>query len=1184
MRKFLTVLFSLFFLFSITFGVETDAVRNVSKLRMIQRLAASRPEIPESKAIPENRVTGFRNRETMRLGVDRLKQAIRQPESFQLDWSGTLRADERLMNTKNMVLDSLVLMYGLTDSVSYVAGQPLFLFVPAPDTVWLDIYVDNGDGVLCPGDFYVNDLANGIYLVDGQEPDMTPVDGVVAFVLNTTMLDEVGAFFGLQGFRLFIVAHTSAYPLPANGVIDILAPDENTSISGKIQVATPVVPVPAANVVVWAVFLPDSVYSKEYQMIGFVTMTDITGAYTIQIPDIYRGQFVVGTQDIWNLYPGTFPSDMVQLNVQGDVTDVNFVYTLATDHILGTVTDDLGQPVAGMTLYASNDFSNLQAVTDQAGQYNFLVSPGYWRLNFNPEELSGRYMNFNERYFEVISGIAHQEDFILYTTDGTIEGDVVDASRTPLANVEIWANIGSRPDSTGYQEYYFGWTQTDASGHYILKVSKALQHPEISQYNATYNVGCWTETGISIPSNYWGIFADTTGLNFMILNTNAKLSGKIFDANSYVPLRDANIHVMGNIPGLTYPIDQWYWTNDDGFYEFDLIGGSGPGGIKYAVEVYYPYQWRPSLRDSLVVTAGDNLIRDYYIEPPLQKGRIEGHVYRYDWTGIEGARVEFSGPNYYERYTGPGGHYALDNVDFGLYTGTASVSGFPPVTITDILVGDYPTWIDFWMGADTNRFQVSGIVKDATTNKPLGGALVFANRPDRDDGPWFLTDTTGYYEFKLEPGLYEIGAGGNGYYVQVIDSLWVDQDKTIDFSLNPAPIVGNLSGTIVDVNYNPLSGTIVYMESQTEQYFAFAITDMNGQYSVPLIASEYNAHFAKEGFRNEFRNFIFPGGNIDNPLVMYPFDYTSGPKLIEVNDVPMDQGKQVRLTWKKEEGMYFSVKEYQIWRAIEPLPGPEPGMNQKLSWDFVATVPVHADWDIYNYVAPTLYDKVQENTHWTGFMVTAIGWDGWTYWDSNVKGGWSEDNLPPGIPKNLKGTVTTEGIALTWDEVTDEPVKFYTVYRKADGAEFALLGHSEKPEFVDAMIATGKSYDYTVTATDYGLNESNVAETINMVSLSVSGVREIPKSFALSQNYPNPFNPRTSMEVALPKSSDVYLTIYNLMGQIVKEYSSRNLPAGYHRYVWDGRDASGNLVSGGVYIYSLKAGDFRQTKKMILLK
>lgn len=95
---------------------------------------------------------------------------------------------------------------------------------------------------------------------------------------------------------------------------------------------------------------------------------------------------------------------------------------------------------------------------------------------------------------------------------------------------------------------------------------------------------------------------------------------------------------------------------------------------------------------------------------------------------------------------------------------------------------------------------------------------------------------------------------------------------------------------------------------------------------------------------------------------------------------------------------------------------------------------------------------------------------------------------------------------------------------------------------------------------------------------------QLPRSYALDQNYPNPFNPVTVISYALPEESEVRLTIYNVLGQRVVELVNEMQSPGYYRVTWDGKDESGGSCASGVYLYTIKAGDFAQSRKMMLLK
>jgi flagellar hook assembly protein FlgD len=102
--------------------------------------------------------------------------------------------------------------------------------------------------------------------------------------------------------------------------------------------------------------------------------------------------------------------------------------------------------------------------------------------------------------------------------------------------------------------------------------------------------------------------------------------------------------------------------------------------------------------------------------------------------------------------------------------------------------------------------------------------------------------------------------------------------------------------------------------------------------------------------------------------------------------------------------------------------------------------------------------------------------------------------------------------------------------------------------------------------------------------LSVEENDNLPRQTSLAQNYPNPFNPSTSVLFYLAKAGNIEFSIYDLLGQKVYHISKTGVIAGEHSLVWDGVDMNGSPVASGIYFYRLSAGDFVDTKQMILLK
>ena len=95
---------------------------------------------------------------------------------------------------------------------------------------------------------------------------------------------------------------------------------------------------------------------------------------------------------------------------------------------------------------------------------------------------------------------------------------------------------------------------------------------------------------------------------------------------------------------------------------------------------------------------------------------------------------------------------------------------------------------------------------------------------------------------------------------------------------------------------------------------------------------------------------------------------------------------------------------------------------------------------------------------------------------------------------------------------------------------------------------------------------------------------EVPEQFALEQNYPNPFNPTTRIEFALPEQTHVRLRIYDVMGREVTTLVDEPVEAGAYQAEWDGRNAAGQPVASGPYLYRIEAGAFIEAKTMTLLK
>ena len=112
---------------------------------------------------------------------------------------------------------------------------------------------------------------------------------------------------------------------------------------------------------------------------------------------------------------------------------------------------------------------------------------------------------------------------------------------------------------------------------------------------------------------------------------------------------------------------------------------------------------------------------------------------------------------------------------------------------------------------------------------------------------------------------------------------------------------------------------------------------------------------------------------------------------------------------------------------------------------------------------------------------------------------------------------------------------------------------------------------------DYG----RILKTINggVTFNEENNLNEIPNEYSLYQNYPNPFNPNTNISFSIPQSNFVQIKIYDVVGGLVDVLVNEEKPAGVYNIEWNA-----NHNPAGIYFYQMKAGNFNETKKILLLK
>jgi hypothetical protein len=146
---------------------------------------------------------------------------------------------------------------------------------------------------------------------------------------------------------------------------------------------------------------------------------------------------------------------------------------------------------------------------------------------------------------------------------------------------------------------------------------------------------------------------------------------------------------------------------------------------------------------------------------------------------------------------------------------------------------------------------------------------------------------------------------------------------------------------------------------------------------------------------------------------------------------------------------------------------------------------------------------------------------------------------------------------------------------------FRTKGYGESDIVFDSLTLRGSLNDPIIPS-----KAKNGTVIVQSESTAVNSTDEenVIFGYSLGQNYPNPFNPSTCIDFDLPRTSQVKLVVYNILGRKVRTLINQKLGAGHRSVNWDAKDDQGTQVASGIYFYQLKAEEFSLTKRMLLLR
>ena len=498
------------------------------------------------------------------------------------------------------------------------------------------------------------------------------------------------------------------------------------------------------------------------------------------------------------------------------------------------------------------------------------------------------------------------------------------------------------------------------------------------------------------------------------------------------------------------------------------------------------------------------------------------------------------------------------------------------------------TW-GIWTAAFSHHYAVSGIIRTDVTGDPLE----FANLEVVETGYRFTTDSTGTFSFGSNQANITVQVSAFAYQdTSVNASLTLYSSDTLEILMRPE-ILSTISGQVKDLNGNGIESRLLFY-ARGNPYpgvYATVLTDTNGFYDLQTIIGTYDLEIYPES--------PFPYATRDSVVLQsspLTYDILLSPADILLVDADRGQNYEQYYT----EALTSLNKTYHLWDT--QLNG-SPGADVRNSFTDRLMIWFTGD-SSHTPLTPT--DQVEILDHLqSGGKLFLTGQDIAQYHAGtallDTLGVGFTQNTATTIVKGVTGDVISGGLILiisstggannqTSSDViqisnpsVSTPIFYYgNGTTLPAGLRYVNLAFLSKAVFFgygfEAINDAAKRSQLLSRILDY------LAEPVTSIETrQLSGI--IPEQFELLQNYPNPFNPETRIRFAVPVVAEVEITIFNALGEKVRELSRERYSPGYYEVIWNGKDNLGLPVSSGVYFYQMFITDkFSQVRKLLLLK
>ena len=314
----------------------------------------------------------------------------------------------------------------------------------------------------------------------------------------------------------------------------------------------------------------------------------------------------------------------------------------------------------------------------------------------------------------------------------------------------------------------------------------------------------------------------------------------------------------------------------------------------------------------------------------------------------------------------------------------------------------------------------------------------------------------------------------------------------------------------------------------------------------------------------------------ESKVVVVNFIQSSEPRVARPNNVTASQDTytdKVRITWSIPN---LYTTHFRVYRSLINTSSTSNAISNWQPGDF---------FDDFSAIpGRTYYYWVKAAADNSGSRESEF---------SDSPGGWRKLSPPTNV--NASDGVYNDKVRITWD--ASYGATLYRVFRNAINNQSSALAlgvdWQSSTVYDDYETISNQLYYYWVKAAHnthdiiYNWHESVYSSPANTGYSPVvdDDINDgLPKNFVLYQNYPNPFNSETIIQYQLPRGSHVVIKVFNQSGHEIKTLVDEESPPGHFTIYWDGKDRFNRDVPSGIYLYMIKAGDFEESRKMLVIR